>query len=349
VEREKLLRLATELIAQHTGQKRPVAGQPTNNWVFRTTDAEAPLLVKFIPANQKRRMETELALSKYISSQAGVPIPRILAQGTKEGQHFLLREVIPGITLRQALSENANPKPLFLQAGVPIPRILAQGTKEGQHFLLREVIPGITLRQALSENANPKPLFLQAGETLAQFHSFSFAAKGLFNPDLSIDENVDLFNQAEYEGFLTVLQTKKQLSAKEYYALRDIRVNDYYDISENVLCHCDYSPDNILVQNCRLVGVIDFEYSCSAPFMDDLAAFDLFASLNGYGKYLDCFYAGYTQFRPISDFYFSGLNFYKFYRLISMLSYQLGADRFHGPFLEQMKQELARTKQEFCA
>ena len=134
MEREKLLRLATELIAQHTGQKRPVAGQPTNNWVFRTTDAEAPLLVRFIPANQKRRMETELALSKYISSQAGVPIPRILAQGTKEGQHFLLREVIPGITLRQALSENAN----------------------------------------------PKPLFLQAGETLAQFHSFSFAAN-LFN------------------------------------------------------------------------------------------------------------------------------------------------------------------------
>jgi len=303
VEREKLLRLATELIAQHTGQKRPVAGQPTNNWVFRTTDAEAPLLVKFIPANQKRRMETELALSKYISSQAGVPIPRILAQGTKEGQHFLLREVIPGITLRQALSENAN----------------------------------------------PKPLFLQAGETLAQFHSFSFAAKGLFNPDLSIDENVDLFNQAEYEGFLTVLQAKKQLSAKEYNFLRDIRVNDYYDISENVLCHCDYSPDNILVQNCRIVGVLDFEYSCSAPFMDDLAAFDLFASLNGYGKYLDCFYEGYSKFRPISDFYFSGLNFYKFYRLISMLSYQLGADRFHGPFLEQMKQELARTKQEFCA
>ncbi len=303
MEREKLLRLATELIAQHTGQKRPVAGQPTNNWVFRTTDAEAPLLVKFIPANQKRRMETELALSKYISSQAGVPIPRILAQGTKEGQHFLLREVIPGITLRQALSENVN----------------------------------------------PKPLFLQAGETLAQFHSFSFAAKGLFNPDLSIDENVDLFNQAEYEGFLTVLQAKKQLSAKEYYALRDIRVNDYYDISENVLCHCDYSPDNILVQNCRLVGVIDFEFCCSAPFIDDLAAFDLFASLNGYGKYLDCFYEGYSKFRPISDFYFSGLNFYKFYRLISMLSYQLGADRFHGPFLEQMKQELARTKQEFCA
>jgi Ser/Thr protein kinase RdoA (MazF antagonist) len=303
VEREKLLRLATELIAQHTGQKRPVAGQPTNNWVFRTTDAEAPLLVRFIPANQKRRMETELALSKYISSQAGVPIPRILAQGTKEGQHFLLREVIPGITLRQALSENAN----------------------------------------------PKPLFLQAGETLAQFHSFSFAAKGLFNPDLSIDENVDLFNQAEYEGFLTVLQAKKQLSDKEYYALRNIRVNDYYDISENVLCHCDYSLDNILVQNCRIVGILDFEYSCSAPFMDDLAAFDLFASLNGYGKYLDCFYAGYTQFRPISDFYFSGLNFYKFYRLISMLSYQLGADRFHGPFLEQMKQELARTKPEFCA
>ncbi|HBI55548.1 MAG TPA: hypothetical protein DDY38_01785, partial [Firmicutes bacterium] len=259
MEREKLLRLATELIAQHTGQKRPVAGQPTNNWVFRTTDAEAPLLVKFIPANQKRRMETELALSKYISSQAGVPIPRILAQGTKEGQHFLLREVIPGITLRQALSENAN----------------------------------------------PKPLFLQAGETLAQFHSFSFAAKGLFNPDLSIDENVDLFNQAEYEGFLTVLQAKKQLSAKEYNVLRDIRVNDYYDISENVLCHCDYSPDNILVQNCRIVGILDFEYSCSAPFMDDLAAFDLFASLNGYGKYLDCFYAGYTQFRPIPDFYFS--------------------------------------------
>lgn len=303
MEREKLLRLATELIAQHTGQKRPVAGQPTNNWVFRTTDAEAPLLVKFIPANQKRRMETELALSKYISSQAGVPIPRILAQGTKEDQHFLLREVIPGITLRQALSENAN----------------------------------------------PKPLFLQAGETLAQFHSFSFAAKGLFNPDLSIDENVDLFNQAEYEGFLTVLRAKKQLSAKEYYALRDIRVNDYYDISENVLCHCDYSPDNILVQNCRLVGVIDFEFCCSAPFIDDLAAFDLFASLNGYGKYLDCFYEGYSKFRPISDFYFSGLNFYKFYRLISMLSYQLGADRFHGPFLEQMKQELARTKQEFCA
>jgi Ser/Thr protein kinase RdoA (MazF antagonist) len=303
VEKEKLLRLATELIAQHTGQKRLVTGQPTNNWVFRTTDAEAPLLVKFIPADQKQRMETELALSNYISRQAGVPIPRILAHGTIEDQHFLLREVIPGVTLRQALNENAN----------------------------------------------PKPLFIQAGETLAQFHCFNFAAKGFFNPDLSLDKSADLFNQAEYESFLAVLQAKKLLSDKEYAALRNIKMGDYYDISENVLCHCDYSLDNILVQNCRIVGILDFEYSCSAPFMDDLAAFDLFASLNGYDRYLDCFYAGYTQFRPIPDFYFSGLSFYKFYRLISMLSYQLGSIRLQGPFLEQMKLELARTKTKFCA
>lgn len=302
MKQEKLLRLATELIAQHTGQKRLVAGQPTNNWVFRTTDGEAPLLVKFFPADRKQ-METELALSNFISRQAGVPIPRILAHGIIEDQNFLLREVIPGVTLRQALNENAN----------------------------------------------PKPLFIQAGETLAQFHCFNFADKGFFNPDLSLDTSADLFNQAEYESFLAVLQAKKLLSDKEYAALKKIRVGDYYDISENVLCHCDYSLDNILVQNCRIVGILDLEYSCAAPFMDDLAAFDLFASLNGYDRYLDCFYAGYRQFRPIPDFYFSGLSFYKYYRLISMLSYQLGAVRFQGPFLEQMKLELARTKPRLCA
>ena len=302
MEKEKLLRLATELIAQETGQKRLVTGQLANNWVFRTTDGKAPLLVKFISPGQKQRMETEFALSEYISRQSGVPIPRILAHGTIEDQHFLLREVIPGVTLRRALNENAN----------------------------------------------PKPLFIQAGETLAQFHSFNFAEKGFFNPDLSLDQSADLFNQAEYESFLDVLQTKQLLSDKEYDALRKIRVSDHYDIGENVLCHCDYSLDNILVRNCRIVGILDFEYSCSAPFMDDLAAFDLFASLNGYDRSLDCFYTGYSQFRSIPSFYFSKLNFYKFYRLISMLSYQLCALRFQSPFLEQMKQELVKTKKKYC-
>ena len=75
-----------------------------------------------------------------------------------------------------------------------------------------------------------------------------------------------------------------------------------------------------------------------------MATFHLFTELHGFGNEIQSFYEGYETVKAIDETYYKGLEFYKFYRLITMLSYQVISDgRFEGDLQNKMLNKLEET------
>lgn len=230
---------------------------------------------------------------------------------------------------------------LGAQGDIKVPKIIKYGKESEERYLLRECIEGQTLDEELKICKEPKKLYSDAGKMLAKIHSIEFEDKGLINAKMKVDKH-DLFSQKEYMGLIKTLFEKGVLKEEEFNKLEKINMKNYYDKKPNVLCHCDYGPNNIIAKDGEIVAVIDFEWACACPFMDDIVAFDLFATFDGDSQYLDHFYKGYMEVRAIPDYYFENLDFYKFYRLITMLAYQVKAhdEIFDEDYLKKMRQRL---------
>ena len=224
---------------------------------------------------------------------------------------------------------------------LPVPEIVDYELDQEDPYLLREIIQGQILEEEMAVSQKPGQLFRQAGRFLAQLHSIEFEKKGILTPDISV-RPFDLYNEKEYLHILKILHDNRLISDYEYKLLKKVDIDYYYDKKPYVLCHSDYSLKNLIARDCQLVGIIDFEWASSVPFMDDVASFDLFAHFSGYQEYLEYFYQGYQEIRQIPNYYFENLEFYKFYRLITMLSYQVNMED-RGPledFYNWMRDEL---------
>ena len=224
---------------------------------------------------------------------------------------------------------------------IPVPEVLDYGEVEYGDFLVREVIEGQSLKDYLINGKKNNKLLYQAGQFLAKLHQIEFEEKGIFTPDLRVKEH-EIFSTVEYNKFLKKLFDHGGITKKEYSLLQEVDVDYYFKRPPYVFCHSDYSPNNILVKGDKVVSIIDMEWACSAPYMDDLASFDLFLELEGFNEGVAEYYRGYNSIKEIDDFFLEHKNFYKFYRLITMLSYQVAAkdERFDNQFLENMKARL---------
>ncbi|MBF8436085.1 aminoglycoside phosphotransferase family protein [Halanaerobiaceae bacterium Z-7014] len=221
---------------------------------------------------------------------------------------------------------------------ITVPEVLAYGESEYGDYLVREVIEGQSLKDYLTDGKKNDRVLYQAGQLLAKLHQIEFEEKGIFTSDLKVKE-YDIFSKVEYNKFLEKLYDHEEITEKEYSLLKQVDVDYYFKRPPYVFCHSDYSPNNILVNDDDVVSIIDMEWACSAPYMDDLASFDLFLELEGFNYGIEEYYKGYNSIKEIDDYYFEHKNFYKFYRLVTMLSYQVAAEdeRFDNQFLENMK------------
>lgn len=226
---------------------------------------------------------------------------------------------------------------------IPVPEIIEYKKESDQDYVLREIVEGQSLDEFLKECKNPKKIFCEAGEILAKIHSIQFDKKGLINPDMTVFE-YQIFSQEEYLSLIENLYNKQLITEYEYLKLQEINVDDYYNIKPNVLCHCDFAPGNILVRDEKIVGIIDMEWAGACPFMDDVATFDLFVGFKGFSEYIDDFYNGYNSIKTIPNYYFENIEFYKFYRLITMLSFHVDVEdeKFDMEFYNNMRKELSR-------
>jgi len=224
---------------------------------------------------------------------------------------------------------------------IPIPEVLQYGSWEEYLYLFREVIEGETIIETIKRRDDTEALFYQAGEALAKLHLIGFQEKGILNQNMEV-ESASIFNREEFMGFVEKLQKYEVLCERDIEVLSNINIAAYFPSGNNVLCHGDYSLNNLIAKENTLAGIIDFEWAMAAPPMDDIASFDVFMELEGMKEKIEAYYKGYQSIQKIEKLYFENINFYKLYRLATMVSYQIAAkdEQFDENRLELMKKML---------
>lgn len=248
---------------------------------------------------------------------------------------FMCKEDRRKLEIEKAMFEFVSEK-----TGISVPQIIESGECEYGVYMAREMIEGNSLDSYQCNSREMEEIYFQAGQILAKLHSLEFKDRGIFKLDFSI-EKYDLFTQKEYQGFIEKLYNKNVIPQNDYKLLSNLDMEYYFGSTTNVFCHSDYNPKNIIVKDSKITSIIDFEWACSAPPWDDMATFHLFAELYGFERDIKSFYEGYKTVKGIDATYFQGLEFYKFYRLITMLSYQITSGyRFQGDFQNKMLKKL---------
>ena len=261
---------------------------------------------------------------------------------TETGHHDYMVKFVPseeGERLKVEVSLN---QLLDSETVLANPRIITSGEIGDKLYLIREIIPGRSMAEVLkAEDASVEQLCNQAGECLAQIHTIKFDTKGILQSDLTVKPQ-EVWSLEEMKAFLPPIYEAGLISRHQMQGLLSLAVDDFYHSDEFVLCHCDYTPNNILARDGEVVGVIDFEWASAAPVYDDLATFDFFLRYNNREEYIADFYQGYEQVKSVPQKYLDHQAFYRFYRLITMLSYQLRAtdERFDGEFHQWMRERV---------
>lgn len=166
------------------------------------------------------------------------------------------------------------------ESGLPVPELVTERVRamekngERRKFYIVEKIPGKSLREK-----NSPELARKAGRKLADLHNIQeFEDAGWLMPE----ENGFSVQQFE-EGTLKnrtlskikedVLILKENGFEEEGNKIQEIFEKYGENLPEEfrpVLCHNDYSPDNILTQNGKITGIIDFDYAYSGHNQRDL-------------------------------------------------------------------------------
>lgn len=211
------------------------------------------------------------------------------------------------------------------QMDVHIPKVLHQGEKKGYGFNVVKIIAGETLEKALLEGDTVHSLIQQAGQKLAILHGLPLDRAKL--PEAyGQAEEMHTFSRKEYTVCIQRLFAAKEISLGEQKRLLKIDVEYYFPREKHVFCHCDYMPGNILVKDGRVIGIIDWEWAGAGPAGDDLATFHVAMDYHGYRSAMIHFYQGYEQRKALSPHYFLDVEFYQFYRILTMLSYMARVD-----------------------
>lgn len=225
---------------------------------------------------------------------------------------------------------------------VPIPRIEAFEKDHEWAYLLRESVVGETLSTLAGRGEHTSDLYHEAGQMLAQLHQIAFPARGIIKQDFTVAE-LDIFGRAEYSGLLRTLHEAGIVGDPVYDRWLRMPIETYFE-GENVFCHGDFNGDNLIAREGRIVAVVDFEWAMAAPCMDDLATLDVVAQLQGTGDFVDAYYDGYSTVRSLPEIYTANTEFYRFYRTIAMLAYQIDTEdgKFDAPFHKALVTRLRR-------
>ncbi|MFZ4507992.1 MAG: phosphotransferase family protein [Fimbriimonas sp.] len=172
-----------------------------------------------------------------------------------------LREVVarfPGAYIRE-LFEDAGAHEFrvleaVFRAGLPVPRPLWLGEAHDGHFLLLEFLPG----RATANPANPTEFIREMAATLAHIHQ----------TDLSSGQ-LDFLPQTRSRYISSREELNKDFREPEIVAT--LEEAGEQPVSRSVLRHGDFWPGNILWQDDKITGIIDWENALLGPAIADLA------------------------------------------------------------------------------
>lgn len=151
-------------------------------------------------------------------------------------------------------------------------------------FAIMEFLEGVTLDKYIAEqNGLNIILARQIGETLALIHKKEYPKEGFLDKNLLLTDGLPPILQW-YDYFLAG-RCGKRLGEKLTIEIRDSLAGNTELLKcmteRFVLSHGDFRPENIMVKDGKLAGIIDWEGALSAPDYFDLGQFIRYGSLMG--------------------------------------------------------------------
>jgi len=162
---------------------------------------------------------------------------------------------------------------------VPIPTMhyFDSSKKLIEHsYAIMEYLDGITLDEYISKhNHFPESLAEEIGEKLALIHHFEYDQEGFLDSNLKLMEGLPPI-QLWYKYFMNGTAGKRlDDTTMEKMIQFEERFNSLITtITERfVFNHGDFRPENLMVKDDRLIGIMDWEFSLSAPCFSDIGQF----------------------------------------------------------------------------
>lgn len=162
---------------------------------------------------------------------------------------------------------------------IPVPKIYkfsSHGIIRGKEYVIYKYIDGKTVGQAIREGYSmDESLVREAARALAEIHSYKFNKAGFFNENLDIEEELPPVN-LWYEISMGD-RVKKRLGKINVDKINHIvRQNEKIltKLDEDIrLVHGDFQGTNILIDDDKLAGIIDWEFAMAGHPLADIGQF----------------------------------------------------------------------------
>ena len=172
------------------------------------------------------------------------------------------------------LSEEYNALQLLYRTGLPVPKAYSYHIENKSRWLLMDYIDGISLREYLSREPclkDKEKAISNFGICLKKIHECPCPVELLKNDNTWLDT---MLIKAEYNLSHYTVDGSKELLNR----LKEVRPKQI----DNTLIHGDFTIDNVLVNECNIVGVIDWSgaafgdprYDIALAIRPKLNAFD---------------------------------------------------------------------------
>lgn len=228
-----------------------------------------------------------------------------------DGEEYVLQVASDGDEEQvDALERGLNWYVTLQDSEIPVPGVVTEEVREfdGRAYVLVEKLPGKTGERDVSPEKTR-----DAGRYLAKIHdarSFDTAGRLRFDDrEPSVHEfragGLKRWIQRRIERRSRVLRDAGlETVGKEVGGLSDQLDRDLPDEFQPVLCHNDYSPDNVLFQDGEVTGILDFDRAYSGHDQRDLVK-----AANGFWMHDPCsdwdvratFYEGYREVNALDS------------------------------------------------
>jgi aminoglycoside phosphotransferase (APT) family kinase protein len=166
----------------------------------------------------------------------------------------------------------------LLQGDVPMPRLYFAGNDEILHgsFALYEFVRGMSLRDALHSGVRPGEEFIECiGRIAATIHRHTYSTVGFLDADLNVKQQLPPVT--EWYSLFLGPRARARLGSELTAAIREIVEAGRSELEALDRCpalvHGDFRPTNIMVDNQRLTGIVDWEFAMAGHPLSDVAQF----------------------------------------------------------------------------
>lgn len=157
-------------------------------------------------------------------------------------------------------------------SGLPLPEVISfddSGQVIPYDYIILTRLPGVSVAESAGrlDEGQVRNIIWEAGEALARLHSYHFEGFGKIQ-DIDLEpfpswfayfqDYAQRYMSAARDHGLVDADTLLRLETALYHALSDME-----EVARGVLVHSDYHYENLLQENGRLTGVLDFEWAFS--------------------------------------------------------------------------------------